>query len=41
MPARTLVDPWWQAVLITPVMFYSGYPVHVDGWSSLATVART
>ena len=35
-PLGPLVDPWWQAVLITPVMFYSGYPVHVDGWSSLA-----
>lgn len=34
-PLGPLVDPWWQAVLITPVMFYSGYPVHVDGWSSL------
>lgn len=30
-----LVDPWTQAILITPVMFFSGYPIHIDGWDAL------
>lgn len=34
-PLGPLVDPWWQAVLITPVMFYSGYPIHIDGRSAI------
>lgn len=34
-PLGPLINPWWQAIMITPVMFYSGYPVHVDGWSSI------
>lgn len=29
------LDPWIQLVLITPVMFYSGWPIHRTGWSSL------
>lgn len=29
------LDPWIQLVLITPVMFYSGWPIHRTGWASL------
>ncbi|MCH4209482.1 MAG: heavy metal translocating P-type ATPase [Bifidobacterium sp.] len=29
------MDPWIQLVLITPVMFYSGWPIHRTGWTSL------
>ncbi len=35
MPAW-LMDPWWQAVLITPVMFYCGWPIHRIGWLAIA-----
>ncbi|WP_394957274.1 HAD-IC family P-type ATPase [Scardovia wiggsiae] len=31
-----LMDPWWQAVLITPVMFYCGWPIHRIGWLAIA-----
>lgn len=31
-----LMNPWLQAVLITPVMFYCGAPVHRVGWPALA-----
>lgn len=31
-----LMNPWLQAVLITPVMFYCGEPVHRVGWPALA-----
>ncbi|MEE1296849.1 MAG: hypothetical protein UHD09_08490 [Bifidobacterium sp.] len=30
-----LVNPWLQAIIITPVMFYGGYPIHTDGWSAI------
>jgi P-type Cu+ transporter len=31
-----LSNPWVQLLLITPVMFYSGWPIHRTGWLSLA-----
>ena len=31
-----LMDPWWQAALITPVMFYCGWPIHRIGWLAIA-----
>lgn len=34
MPAW-LTNPWLQAVLITPVMFYCGGPIHKVGWPAL------
>ena len=30
-----LTTPWLQAILITPVMFYCGAPIHRVGWSAL------
>lgn len=30
-----LMNPWLQAVLITPVMFYCGEPIHRVGWPAL------
>lgn len=30
-----MIDPWLQAILITPVMFYGGYPIHIDGWAAI------
>ncbi|AQZ63101.1 Lead, cadmium, zinc and mercury transporting ATPase; Copper-translocating P-type ATPase [[Actinomadura] parvosata subsp. kistnae] len=30
-----LLDRWVQLVLITPVMFYAGWPIHRVGWLSL------
>lgn len=30
-----LMNPWWQAVLITPVMFYCGWPIHRVGWMAI------
>lgn len=30
-----MVEPWVQAIIITPVMFYSGAPIHIDGWDAL------
>ncbi|HEU0074340.1 MAG TPA: heavy metal translocating P-type ATPase, partial [Dehalococcoidia bacterium] len=30
-----LLDPWTQLALITPVMLYTGWPVHVTGWLTL------
>lgn len=35
MPAW-LMNPWWQAALITPVMFYCGWPIHRIGWLAIA-----
>ncbi|MCI1219809.1 MAG: heavy metal translocating P-type ATPase [Bifidobacterium sp.] len=29
------MNPWIQLVLVTPVMFYSGWPIHRTGWTSL------
>lgn len=29
------MSPWIQLVLVTPVMFYSGLPIHRTGWTSL------
>lgn len=29
------INPWIQLALITPVMFYSGWPIHHTGWASL------
>ncbi|BDR52172.1 hypothetical protein KIM372_00790 [Bombiscardovia nodaiensis] len=34
MPAL-LMNPWTQLVLILPVMFYSGWPIHRTGWLAL------
>ncbi|WP_203872114.1 HAD-IC family P-type ATPase, partial [Planomonospora parontospora] len=31
-----LLSPWLQLILITPVMFYTGWPVHRTGWLTLA-----
>lgn len=30
-----LMNPWWQFALITPVMFYCGWPIHRVGWLAL------
>ncbi|MPZ50569.1 MAG: heavy metal translocating P-type ATPase [Dehalococcoidia bacterium] len=30
-----LLDPWLQLALITPVMLYTGWPIHVTGWLTL------
>src|SRR5262245_7224581 len=30
-----LLEPWFQLALITPVMFYTGWPIHRIGWFSL------
>ena len=30
-----LMDPWFQLALITPVMLYTGWPIHTVGWSTL------
>ncbi|MGH3434782.1 MAG: heavy metal translocating P-type ATPase [Thermocrispum sp.] len=30
-----LLNPWWQLALITPVMFYTGWPMHRTGWLTL------
>jgi Cu+-exporting ATPase len=30
-----LLNPWFQLALITPVMFYTGWPVHRAGWLAL------
>ena len=33
---RILMNPWVQLVLILPVMFYAGWPIHRTGWLALA-----
>ncbi len=35
VPSLLLV-PWFQFLLITPVMFYTGWPIHRTGWLALA-----
>ncbi len=35
-PVGILANHWLQLALITPVMFYSGWPIHRTGWLSLA-----
>lgn len=30
-----LLNPWFQFALITPVMFYTGWPIHRAGWLAL------
>ena len=30
-----LLNRWWQLALITPVMFWTGWPVHRTGWLAL------
>jgi Cu+-exporting ATPase len=30
-----LLNHWFQFALITPVMFYTGYPIHRTGWRAL------
>ncbi len=30
-----LLNHWWQLALISPVMFYAGWPVHRTGWLAL------
>ena len=30
-----LTSPWLQAILITPVMFYCGSPIHHVGWAAI------
>ena len=30
-----LLNHWWQLALITPVMLYTGWPVHRTGWLAL------
>ncbi len=34
MPAL-LLNHWWQLALISPVMFYAGWPIHRTGWLAL------
>nr|WP_240541949.1 heavy metal translocating P-type ATPase [Bifidobacterium simiarum] len=29
------LDPWWQLVLIVPVMLYSGRPIYATGWAAI------
>jgi Cu+-exporting ATPase len=36
VPIGILANHWMQLALITPVMFYSGWPIHRTGWLSLA-----
>ena len=31
-----LLDRWFQFALITPVMFYTGWPIHRTGWLALS-----
>ena len=31
-----LLNHWMQLALITPVMFYTGWPIHRTGWLALA-----
>lgn len=31
-----LMNHWFQLALITPVMFYTGWPIHKTGWLALA-----
>src|SRR5712691_13399568 len=31
-----LLNHWLQLALITPVMFYTGWPIHRTGWLALA-----
>jgi Cu+-exporting ATPase len=31
-----LLNPWLQLALITPVMFYTGWPIHRTGWLALS-----
>ncbi|UZJ25990.1 heavy metal translocating P-type ATPase [Rhodococcus antarcticus] len=31
-----LMNRWFQLVLITPVMFYTGWPIHRTGWLALS-----
>ena len=35
LPVAILANHWLQLALITPVMFYSGWPIHRTGWLSL------
>ncbi len=35
LPVGILANHWVQLALITPVMFYSGWPIHRTGWLSL------
>ncbi len=35
-PASILLNRWVQLALITPVMFYAGWPIHRTGWLSLS-----
>ena len=35
LPVGILGNHWLQLALITPVMFYSGWPIHRTGWLSL------
>ena len=36
-----LLNHWLQLALITPVMFYTGWPIHRTGWLALAHRSRT
>jgi Cu+-exporting ATPase len=36
LPVGILSNHWLQLALITPVMFYSGWPIHRTGWLSIA-----
>ncbi|ASR56164.1 heavy metal translocating P-type ATPase [Cellulomonas sp. PSBB021] len=31
-----LLEPWFQLLLITPVMVYTGWPIHRTGWLALS-----
>ena len=33
---QVLLEPWAQFALITPVMFYAGWPIHRTGWMALS-----
>src|SRR5262249_33531605 len=36
LPVGILANHWVELTLITPVMLYSGWPIHGTGWLSLA-----
>ncbi len=36
MVPALLLAPWFQFALITPVMFYTGWPIHRTGWLALS-----
>jgi Cu+-exporting ATPase len=37
---QSLLNPYFQLALISPVMFYVGWPIHRTGWLTLRTAPR-